>query len=91
MSTERALCVFLGKGVLKICSKFTGEHPCKSVISIKLLCYIFSDHLFIRTLMEGCLYEYIIFILNILNNFNLTISSLTIFIIQKYFITPVLK
>ena len=28
--------VFLGKGVLKICSKFTGEHPCRSVISIKL-------------------------------------------------------
>ena len=22
--------VFLGKGVLKICSKFTGEHPCQS-------------------------------------------------------------
>ena len=30
--------VFLGKGVLKTCSKFTGEHPCRSVISIKLLC-----------------------------------------------------
>ena len=30
--------VFLGKGVLKICSKFTGEHPCRSLISIKLLC-----------------------------------------------------
>ena len=30
--------MFLGKGVLKICSKFTGEHPCRSVISIKLLC-----------------------------------------------------
>ena len=30
--------VFLRKGVLKICSKFTGEHPCQSVISIKLLC-----------------------------------------------------
>ena len=30
--------VFLGKGILKICSKFTGEHPCRSVISIKLLC-----------------------------------------------------
>ena len=29
--------VFLGKGVLKICSKFTGEHSCRSVISIKLL------------------------------------------------------
>ena len=28
--------VFLGKGVLKICSKFTGELPCQSVISIKL-------------------------------------------------------
>ena len=27
---------FLGKGVLKICSKFTGEHPCRSVVSIKL-------------------------------------------------------
>ena len=29
--------VFLGKGVLKICRKFTGEHPCQSVMSIKLL------------------------------------------------------
>ena len=28
--------VFLVKGVLKICSKCTGEHPCRSVISIKL-------------------------------------------------------
>ena len=30
--------VFLEKSVLKICSKFTGEHPCWSVISITLLC-----------------------------------------------------
>ena len=30
--------VFLGKVVLKICSRFTGEHPCRSVILIKLLC-----------------------------------------------------
>ena len=30
--------VFLRKGVLKICSKFTGKHPCQSLISIKLLC-----------------------------------------------------
>ena len=29
---------FLAKGVLKICRKFTGEHPCQSVISTKLLC-----------------------------------------------------
>ena len=28
--------VFLVKGVLKICSKFAGEHPCESAISIKL-------------------------------------------------------
>ena len=30
--------VFLRKDVLKMCSKFTGEHPCRSAISIKLLC-----------------------------------------------------
>ena len=30
--------VFLRKGVLKKCSKFTAEHPCRSAISIKLLC-----------------------------------------------------
>ena len=29
--------VFLGKDIQKIDSKFTGEHPCQSVISIKLL------------------------------------------------------
>ena len=28
--------VFLRKGVLKTCSKFTGEHQCRSAISIKL-------------------------------------------------------
>ena len=30
--------VFLRKGVLKTYCKFTGEHPCRSVISINLLC-----------------------------------------------------
>ena len=30
--------MFLKKAFLKICSKFKGEHPCRSVISIKLLC-----------------------------------------------------
>ena len=29
--------VFFRKGVLKLCSKFTGEHPCRNVISLKLL------------------------------------------------------
>ena len=28
--------LFLGKGALKISNKFTGEHPCRSAISIKL-------------------------------------------------------
>ena len=30
--------VFLGEGLLKICSKSSGEHPYRSAISIKLLC-----------------------------------------------------
>ena len=28
--------MFLKKGVLKTCSRFTGEHPCRSSFSIKL-------------------------------------------------------
>ena len=28
--------MFLGKDVLKTCRKFTGEHPCRSAILIKL-------------------------------------------------------
>ena len=28
--------MLLGKSVLKICNKFTGEHPCQSAMSIKL-------------------------------------------------------
>ena len=30
--------MLLAKEVLKICSKLTGEHPCRGAISIKLLC-----------------------------------------------------
>ena len=30
--------MFLWKGVLKLCSKCTGDQPCRSAISIKLLC-----------------------------------------------------
>ena len=30
--------VFLGKGVLKICSRLTGEHLCQSVIPITIFC-----------------------------------------------------
>ena len=28
--------MFLGRGVLEICGKFTGDHPCRSVISMNL-------------------------------------------------------
>ena len=41
--------LFLGKDVLKICRKFTGEHPCRSVTSKKLLCN-FTE----ITLRHGC-------------------------------------
>ena len=41
--------VFLLKGVLKICSKFTGEHPCRSVFSIKL-----QSNFIENTLRHGC-------------------------------------
>ena len=36
--------MFLEKDVLKICSKFTGEDPCRSVISIKLLATLLKSH-----------------------------------------------
>ena len=38
--------MFLKKGVLKIYSKFTGEHPSRSVISIKLLSHVNLLHIF---------------------------------------------
>ena len=41
--------VFLEKGILKICSKFAGEHSCRSVTSIKLLCNCIEI-----TLRYGC-------------------------------------
>ena len=41
--------MFLGKGVLKICRKFTREHPCRSVISINLQINFIKN-----TLRHGC-------------------------------------
>ena len=41
--------LFLRKGVLKICSIFTGEHPCRNVISIKL-----QSNFIEVTLWHGC-------------------------------------
>ena len=36
--------VFLRESILKICNKFTGEHPCRSLISIKLLYNLIETH-----------------------------------------------
>ena len=41
--------MFLGKSVLKICSKFIGEHPYQSAISIKL-----QSNFIEITLRHGC-------------------------------------
>ena len=60
--------VFLGRRVLKICSKFTGERQCRNVISregnfIQIvlrhgcspeICSIFSEHLFLRKTLDSC-------------------------------------
>ena len=42
---------FLGKVALKICSKFTGEHPCLSDISIKSLAAVLNSHFGIDVLL----------------------------------------
>ena len=44
--------VFLGKGVLKICSKFTGEHPCQ--INPSLISIGFQRNFIEMTLRHGC-------------------------------------
>ena len=41
--------VFLGKSILKTCTQFTGEHPCRSVILIKL-----QSNFIEITLRHGC-------------------------------------
>ena len=41
--------MFLRKAVRKICSKFTGERPCRSAISIKL-----QSKFIEMTLRRGC-------------------------------------
>ena len=38
--------VFLGKDVQKIWRKYTSEHPCQSMISIRLLCNFYWNHTF---------------------------------------------
>ena len=42
--------LFLGKRILEICSKRTGEHPCRSAISMKL----FSNFVKIKIRLGRC-------------------------------------
>ena len=50
----------LGKRVQKTCYKFTGEHPCRSVISIKLLCIFIEMALWRRCYHVNLLHLYFI-------------------------------
>ena len=56
----------LGKGVLKICSKFTGQHPCRSVITTTLLHILRT--VFPKNISGGLLLKDIFFINNYLVN-----------------------
>ena len=67
--------VLLEKYVLKICSKFTGEYPCRSLISIRLLwnfieitlrhecspvnLLYISEDFFLRTPLDGCFWRFL--------------------------------
>ena len=53
--------VLLRKGVLKTCNKFTGEHPCRSVISIKLLwvaAFVHRSSEYSFTSIYSCTFNY---------------------------------
>ena len=57
--------MFLGKGVLKICCKFTGQQPYKATLLkshfgmgvLLSICCIISEHLFLKTPLEGCFWS----------------------------------
>ena len=58
--------VFLGKGLLKICSKFTDEYSCRSVISISFKTTLLKSHFGMSVLYRIRL-SYIFKILSISN------------------------
>ena len=80
--------VFLGKGALKICSKFTVEHPCQSAVSVctsKFAAYFQSA--FSKNTSGGLLtsnrkylvftFNHSIFFVNILRKLPAIIASIT--------------
>ena len=75
--------VFLKKGVLKICSKFTWEHPCWSVISIKL-----QSNFIEIALQHGCSPVNLLYIFRIPSLKNT--SGQLLFICPEYLVTETL-
>ena len=66
--------VFLGKGVLKICSKFTGEQTCRNAISVKLAASDFKEiwgtfHIALRNLTPLIRNEIDLFTILIIKSF----------------------
>ena len=89
----------LGKGVLKICSKFAEEHPCRIVISIRLQSnFITGEHpcrsvisikLLEITLRHGCSVNLLhMFRTSFLKN---TFGGLLLEIFRSYFISAHLR
>ena len=92
--------MFLRKGVLKICNKFTGENPCRIVIAVKLfrmvvcllLCSIFSEKLFLRAPQDGCFWVSKILLkhLVVIGRISLThylskVMHLLLFVLYRFF------
>ena len=69
--------VFLVKGVLKICSKFTSEHPCRSAISIKLQSNL-NFPVWTFSIMSRCYYK--------CNKRNLSLIKAMLCRIRNYFL-----
>ena len=62
--TEGAFQVFLGRGILKLCSKFKGEHPRWSAISIKLLATLLKLYFVADVLLQiFCIFSKRLFII----------------------------
>ena len=56
-SRSSCLVVFLGKDGLEICTKLTGEHPFRSVVSIKLLCKLYWNYTSAWVLLICCIFS----------------------------------
>ena len=52
--------MFLGEAVLKICSKLTGEHPCRSAITISCKATVASICMFLSWVESSCLFAVIL-------------------------------